>query len=95
MKLRELRQGPMSAWPPTFGGAYGAGGQVPVDGVGTLKAVEPSRGRAGVHVAIEYEGRTWTGMMQWDGKPSVKRMVVVLELHVGEELRTLANIEVG
>lgn len=95
MKVRELRYGLMSAWPPTFGAAYGPGDTFPVGAVGTLKAVQPSRGMAGVHVQIEYEGRTWTGMMQWDGKPSVKRMVVVLEQHVGEELRTLGDIEVG
>jgi hypothetical protein len=33
-------------------------------------------------------------MMQWEGKPSVKRMVAVLEKHLGEELRALGDIDV-
>src|SRR5215831_8760481 len=40
MKLRELKHGPIFAWPPMFGGAYRAGDRFPVGEVGVLRAVE-------------------------------------------------------
>ena len=68
MKLRELKRGPGHAWPPMFGGAYRAGDRFPVGEVGVLKSVENSKMFSGLSLEIEYEGRTWSGLMQWTAK---------------------------
>ena len=95
MKLRELKHGPVSAWPPLFGGAYSRGDKFPVGEVGVLTKVEDARGGRGLRIQIEYEGRTWSGLMQWDGeRPSTAKMVEVLARHLGKNLRELGDIEV-
>jgi hypothetical protein len=38
-----------------------------------------------LEIVVLLEGRTVTGMLQWHGKASVKRLVAVLEKHVGDE----------
>jgi hypothetical protein len=97
MRLRDLKHGRgdvASSWPPGFGGAYTAGGKFPVGEVGKLTKVEPSKVVPGVTVHIEYENRSWSGIMQWNGeKPSVERVVEILSRHIGEDLRGLGNLE--
>ena len=96
MRLRELKHGPASAWPPAFGGAYERGDTFPVGEVGVLRAVEPARGMPGLHIEIEYAGRTWSGVMQWDGpEPSVAKVVEVLNRHRGQNLSELRDIELN
>ena len=97
MKLRDLRHGRgdvASSWPPGFGGAYTAGDKFPLGEVGKLTNVEPSKLVPGVTVHIEYENRSWSGIMQWNGEePTVERVVEVLSRHIGEDLRGLGNLE--
>ncbi len=96
MKLRELRHGPISSWPPMWGGSYGRGDRFAIGEVGTLKAVEPARGMPGLHIEIEFEGRTQSGIMQWEGNnPPMERVIEVLRRHIGQELRGLGEIELG
>lgn len=95
MKLRELKHGPIHAWPPMFGGAYGRGDRFPVGEVGVLKAVDNAKGMPGLHFEIEYEGRTWSGIMRWDGDElSGGHLRDVLRRYVGKELHELRDIEV-
>lgn len=96
MKLRDLRHGRgdvASSWPPGFGGAYAAGDKFPLGEVGKLTKVEPSKLVPGVTVHIEYENRSWSGIMQWNGEPSVERVVEILSRHVGAGLQGLGNVE--
>jgi hypothetical protein len=96
MKLRDLKNGPLHAWPPMFGGSYGRGDTFPVGEVGVLRAVENARTGRGLRLEIEYAGRTWAGIMQWDGdEPSRDSVREVLGRHVGTDLRTLRDVEVG
>ena len=97
MKLRELRHGRDNigpSWPPQFSGGYEGAEKFPVGEVGTLTRVAPAKLVRGVHVHIKYEGRQWSGMMQWNGEqPSVEKVIETLTRHVGEDLRGLGNVD--
>lgn len=96
MKLRELKHGPVHAWPPMFGGAYRAGDRFPVGEVGVLRHVDTAKGMAGLRLEIEYEGRTWSGVMEWDGDdPAREKVRDVLRSYIGKDLRELRDIELG
>lgn len=96
MKLRELKRGPGHAWPPMFGGAYRAGDKFPVGEVGVLRNAENSKMFPGLDLEIEYEGRTWSGLMQWDGdEPSRDQVRNVLRRYIGRDLRELREIDLG
>jgi len=96
MKLRELKHGPIFAWPPMFGGAYRAGDRFPVGEVGVLRAVENAKVVPGLQLEIEYEGRPWSGILQWDGEePSREKVKNALRRHIGEALHGLGVIEIS
>ena len=97
MKLPDLKDGEgdiVHSWPPMFGGAYGRGDRFPVGEMGKLVKVEAAKVVHGVEVHVEYEGRTWSGILTWNGeKPSIARVVAVLGGHVGEDLAGLGSVE--
>ena len=94
MKLRELKHGPMHAWPPMFGGAYRPGDRFPVGEVGVLRHVDTAKGIPGLELEIEYEGRTWSGLMQWDGaEESRDKVRDVLRRYIGKDLHELRDID--
>jgi len=79
-----------------FGGAYRAGDRFPVGEVGVLRHIDTAKGVPGLHLEIEYEGRTWSGLMQWDGaEQSRDRVRDILRRHIGKDLRDLRDIELG
>jgi len=96
MKLRELKHGPIHAWPPMFGGSYGPGDRFPVGEVGVLRHVDTAKRMPGLHLEIEYEGRTWSGVMQWDGDDATREKVRdILRRYIGKDLSALRDIELG
>lgn len=97
MKLRELRHAGKdvaSSWPPGLGGWYRAGDKFPIGEQGKLTKVERSKMRRGVTIHVEYEGRSFSGVITWNGeKPTVQKVIEVLNRHVGEDLKGLGNID--
>ena len=94
MKLWELKHGPGHAWPPMFGGSYLPGWRFPTGEEGVLSVVENAKGMPGLHLEIEYEGHTFSGIMQWDGDPSPDQVRNILRNYIGKDLRELRDIEV-
>ena len=90
MKLRELKHGPIHAWLPMFGGAYRPGDRFPVGEVGGLRDIDTAKGVPGLHLEIEYDGRTWSGLMQWDGAEESRDTVRdILRRYTGSRRRAL------
>ena len=95
MKIRLKRRSGksvFSAWPPEWGGSYGAGDTFAMGDQGVLVAVE----RQGDHLTltIEHEGRKQSGILQWDAPPSLDEVGRVLTVHVGEAIKAIGDLDV-
>lgn len=95
MKLRDLKHGTSSAWPPRWSGFYNPQDTFPQGEVGTLRNAESSAYGRGVRITIEVEGRESSRTMVWDGdRPSPDDIVAALRPHIGTEVAKLGDIDV-
>ncbi len=99
MKLGDLRHGKSDvalSWPPDWGGEYRSGDMFPIGEMGKLTKVEASKMGRGVAIHIEYEGRSFSGVIMWNGeKPTVEQVIEILNRHAGRGLKGLGDLDLG
>lgn len=94
MRLRDLKLGVGSAWPPVWGSSYrGLQKFDPSDEATLVEARVGSDGPT-VELVVEEEGTLFTGQLRWDGEPDPTRVVEVLTGARGRALRDLPDLEV-
>ncbi len=92
MKLRELKHQGALAWPPGWGSAYGPGARFPSGEAGLLTGVESDPNEGCLVVTMEYQGRAHTGILVWDGPPTLAEMERRLRNHVGQPISELSGL---
>ena len=98
MKLRDLRLGRASAWPPDWGGSYGRGDVFPQGDEGVLAGVRVGEPEGGLFVEMQYANRRYGAAILWDGPPNAPTADEVAERltsHVGKAIRDLYDVEIG
>jgi len=77
-----------------MGGSYRAraGDTFAMGDQGVLVTVE--RQEDHLALTIEHEGRTQSGILQWDAPPSLDDVEEVLQAHRGEPIRVIGDLEV-
>ncbi len=89
MKLRELKHGEATVWPPQRVDSAGPGDPSVEDGV--LEGVE--RFGRQLLVRINIHGQRCTASLQWDPPPAVGGVEVVLLASIGAQIRDLGDRE--
>jgi len=89
VKLRELKHGEATVWPPQRVDSAGPGDPSVEDGV--LEGVERFGRR--LLVRINIHGHRRTASLQWDPPPAVGDVEVVLLASIGAQIRDLGNRE--
>ncbi len=91
MKLRELTHKGALAWPPGWGSAYGPGARFPTGEEGVLRGVEPDPKEGYLVLTMEYQGRAHTGVLVWDGPPTLAETQGLLRDRVGRPISEVSG----
>ncbi len=94
MRLRDLKIGGASAWPPEFGGPYVGAEKLSSSDDATLKEVRLNPDGCTILLVFEEKGKRFTGDLYWDEPPSPTSVLEVLTNALGEPLRDLHDLEV-
>ena len=94
MRVQELKRDSVAAWPPAWGGSYGAGTTFPAGEQGHLLHVEP-RSEGGVTLIIEFDrGQHHQGILLWTTPPDVEDVLRTLERGVGQPVAQVGGLEI-
>lgn len=93
----KLKYKGVSQWPPGWGGSIGRGTQIPIGETGTLTQVEycPAHGPLPAYVAIDIalNGRSFSGIMQFEDTDFAKRFVEFLSHQIGISITVISGME--
>lgn len=96
MKIREIKKrsgwATVSAWSPMWASSYGRGDRFATGDEGVLTDVERRGDR--LVLTMRYENRDHLGSLEWDPPPAVPDVEMVLHAHLGDEIRTIAELDV-
>ena len=97
MKLKDLKRGSRSAWPPSSDGPYNpsaAGPHWHQEPVGILTDAQPSAPGRGIRFMTEFEGRPYTYHLWWDAVPGPDELAAALRRLAGTDAASLGDVEI-
>jgi len=93
MRIRQLKKGSASVWPPDWGSAYKGPEEFPRGEEGYLESVV--RHADGLMLTLKWKGKTYgPEPLVWDPPPTVDEVETVLSAHRGEPIQSISDLEV-
>lgn len=97
MRLRDLKHGQASVWPPSWGRWYDKDDHLPRPEDGVLagaRTKELDRGVVVVEVEMVYQGQGFITILRWDGPPTAEVLATRLSAQIGRQIRELYDVDV-
>jgi len=93
MKIRQLKKGTASAWPPAWGSAYKEADVFPRGEEGDLAEVK--RCGARLMLTMTWKNKTYgPEELAWDEPPTVAQVERVLKANQGKPIQSIGDLEV-